>query len=628
MPIFMHIAAERDRVQTLIPDGLPSTSNNYTTNTHSLHSSVSTLQGAQILAFYPLSFSHTSLNATLSNTSTLTCSCLFVMDRLPPELLHNILLWSVRQNRCDKNKLLSLRLVCSAFDSVLRPYIFKTFQLEFSRFAQRDAVLQYKGMENVGELCEALYCDLMVIRDEEEIDRLLQVFNSIIPKVPEMTTLLDSLRQYCMNEDTFDEHDFRRVVMGVLAITPNMVRLKLNLPFQVIGHASRTATLLLATTFACFKDRGDSIQSFKPLQTLVLDHVSDSTLLDICRNPFDLTNAINTFKTLKHLVLSLKRQESSSPLMSVFSSRLWLLLSKAVQLENLCLIGWNTKRLVGSRRHRASMHLNEWLMKSLPYHGLDAPDRLKRLRCLELKRVDIEPTALVNLIEQNSASLKELYLNEVYLKVMAVVNEDKECLWIGHGSITEKPKQSLWMAHRLREMDLLHLDILRASGLGYDIYDPDRVDVDNEYDLLDPSAPDRPFDQRFVATYLGVPQLVPKVEALTGSPDSPTAGEAVVRPIPVGGMNSSPPTGLWWDRSPSYSHERRRSEYDVEAYQRFHHNSTSHWKRCIDGFFYNHNEKALSELQKIIGVADRGMSLLSDEIDRIHAMTRIPQQDP
>jgi hypothetical protein len=64
----------------------------------------------------------------------------------------------------------------------------------------------------------------------------------------------------------------------------------------------------------------------------------------------------------------------------------------------------------------------------------------------------------------------------------------------------------------------------------------------------------------------------------------------------------------------------RKVDYDVETFQRFH-NTTSHWKCSIDGLFYNHNEKALVELQKIISVADRGMALLSEEITRIHSLT-------
>lgn len=432
-----------------------------------------------------------------------------------------------------------------------------------------------------------------------------------------MTTLLDSLRQYCMNDDTFDEHDFRRVMMEVLTITPNLVRLKLNLPFQVIGRASRTATVLLATTFACFRDRSLRIPKFKPLQTLVLDHVSDSTLLDICQNPIDLSNMIHTFQTLKHLVLSVKRQESSISSMAIFSNRLWLLLSKARHLESLCLIGWNTKRPIGTRRHRASVHFNEWLMKSLPYYELKVANRLKQLRFLELKRVDVEPKALFNLIEQNSESLKELYLNEVYLKVTGVAQDHSVPLWIGSGPFAEKPKNTLWLAHAFREIESLKLDILRASGLGYDEYDPDRLNTHKNYDLLDPSGLNRSFDQRFVEAFVGTPEPAFQKDA-AATPAPRVGGGVAIVPTPVGGLNP------WQERSPWIRDEKRKADYDVEAYQRFHQNSTSHWKRCIDGFFYNHNEKALLELQKIIGVADRGMSLLSDEIDRIHSLTNIP----
>jgi hypothetical protein len=53
----------------------------------------------------------------------------------------------------------------------------------------------------------------------------------------------------------------------------------------------------------------------------------------------------------------------------------------------------------------------------------------------------------------------------------------------------------------------------------------------------------------------------------------------------------------------------------VETFQ-LHHNTTSHWNRCIDNIFYNHNDKSLAELQKIISIADRGMTLLSENMDQ------------
>jgi hypothetical protein len=175
-------------------------------------------------------------------------------------------------------------------------------------------------------------------------------------KVPEMGPLLLSLRRYCMNENTFDETDFRRVIEGVLSATPNMTRLKLNLPFQVLGRASSTATLLLATTLACVANRPP--EEYKPLETLVLDHVSDTTLISVCNNPIDLLNALTTFANLKNLVLSIKRQETRQNAQSTFTTHLWFLIRKAENLESLCLIGWNIKRDSNIRVHQQSVFPN------------------------------------------------------------------------------------------------------------------------------------------------------------------------------------------------------------------------------------------------------------------------------
>lgn len=73
---------------------------------------------------------------------------------------------------------------------------------------------------------------------------------------------------------------------------------------------------------------------------------------------------------------------------------------------------------------------------------------------------------------------------------------------------------------------------------------------------------------------------------------------------------------------PPLNHLRKGEEYDAETFQKSH-NTTSHFKRCIDGYFFNHNEQALKELQNIITVTDRGMTLLSAEIDRARYGTQI-----
>ena len=170
-----------------------------------------------------------------------------------------------------------------------------------------------------------------------------------------MVPLLDSLRKYCMSESTFDEADFKKVVKTVMDSTPNMKRLKVNLPFQVVGRASLTATLFLATTLACVANRPEES---KELETLVLDHVSDTSILNICHNPMDARNALASFQGLKHLVLSIKRQETMIARQKTFTQNLWLLIRRAAKLESLCLIGWNIKRDINTRKHRHAVSLN------------------------------------------------------------------------------------------------------------------------------------------------------------------------------------------------------------------------------------------------------------------------------
>lgn len=88
------------------------------------------------------------------------------MDSLPTEMLEMILMWDVRMCRSEKNTILPLRLVCKAFDRALAPYIFRTMQLEFSRFVRNKTPLSVEALARHGDLCNAVYIDMMVIRDE------------------------------------------------------------------------------------------------------------------------------------------------------------------------------------------------------------------------------------------------------------------------------------------------------------------------------------------------------------------------------------------------------------------------------------------------------------------------------
>lgn len=433
-----------------------------------------------------------------------------------------------------------------------------------------------------------------------------------------MRTLINHLGDFCLTDGRWDEANFRHIMDAVLQNTPNLTKVKLNLPFQVIGKTSQTATLLLANTFHCLARRPAS-DDFKRLETLIIDHITDSTTVNICRNPIDLQNALTVFEKLKNLVITIKVQESSNPLMRSFAHSLWHLIHEAQGLESLCIIGWCTKRTT-TRRRREMRNLSNWTTKSLPY-SIKTKQHLPNLKFLELKRIDIDPEVLLHLIRDNSASLKELYLNETHLKVLGGRDGLQTSLWIGHHPSVQKGPHAVWIAEELGNMESLQLDVLRVSNLGYDNYDEDRTHGENLFDLRDPLSLDRSFDERFVATVLGI------------EPDGPAPPRGALAPSPPPGYDASSltinPALLMLtddedeeeqDFRPSAVRQglkkvkhRKKSQWDADTFQRYH-NTTSHWKQCIDGHFTNHNQKALLELDKIIKVADRGMDLLSAEL--------------
>jgi hypothetical protein len=420
--------------------------------------------------------------------------------------------------------------------------------------------------------------------------------------------------------------------------TPNMHRLKVNLPFQVVGRASLTATLFLATTLACIANRPEE---FRKLETLVIDHVSDTTILNICNNPIDARNALTSFASLKHLVLSVKRQEVRTTRQKTFTQNLWLLIRKTVDLESLCLIGWNVKRDINTRKYNHSVTFDgqsrydvflgqvltirtEWNMRSMPYPK-DEFSGFPRLRYLELKRVDIYPEHLVKMITDNAPTLKEVYLNEVYIKVHGMAEQENTSLWIGYPDI-KKPENCLWLAKELCAFRAigLSLDTLRVTGLGYDDFDPDPHSTHSNYDLNDPTGLQRSFDQRFVDAvfgnddivveddHLGTGHLLPPFQVQEHEEISLPSLDLLAHPAlsthPIGHRVLPP------------SNQRNNvDDYDADTHQRGR-NTPSKLKRCIDGHFFNHNEQALKELQRIITVADRGMNLISLELIRSQHM--------
>lgn len=323
----------------------------------------------------------------------------------------------------------------------------------------------------------------------------------------------------------------------------------------------------------------------------------------------DLKNFIEVFGGLKNLVISIKRQESPTFRQNTFAHNLWFLIRKAVMLDSLCLVGWNARRNIHSRKFNHGVTLLNWQMRSLPCPGDDLA-LLRNLRFLELKRIDIESAALIHIIKAASMSLKELYLNEVYLKIRSKTDLAKTSLWIGRPGTT-KPEECCWVAEELRNMQQLDLTITRATGLGYDDYESDPELYGVNYDLHDPTGCNRNFDQRFVDAVFG------KVDTNSRQAISDNALNDYPKAIEIASEDQSA-------GPPAAPHLPEKIEdFDADAFQRYH-NTTSHFKRSIDGQFLNKNDGALKELQNIIAVADRGMQLLSLEIERARNAVPIP----
>ncbi|KAF7912668.1 uncharacterized protein EAF01_001689 [Botrytis porri] len=523
------------------------------------------------------------------------------MDQLPPEILDLILQKNIDMCRDHKSQLLDLRLVCKAFDQGLKLSIFKTTSLEFSRFIRfrniDDNPDEVKTLQDLASLASSIYIDMMITRDTDEIDQLKETFNAIYAGVPEMADLIDSLRSYCLNKTTFTDEDYSRLVCIVMQNGPDITRLKINLPFQVISNAFMTSTRLFANTLACAANRPEEYQK---IDTLVLDHITDVTINSLCNVHIDVQNAFKVFENLKSLLISFKRQESRTSLQTVFARNFWLLIGKAKDLETLCIIGWNvaqTTKRVRNKRVASRMTNEQWTMRCLPYH----PSKklvLSKLRCLELKRMDLDPLTLLLLIKETSHSLTELYLNDIGLKVNGSTDRENTSLWIGYQNI-EKPDECTWVGLAIRDIECLNLKILRVSKLGYDDYSPDLDSEHPNYDLDDPTGHNKSFDQRFVEAVMGT--------------KAPLSLELV----------SNPSSEMENPHEKATCIEVDPNTYDAEIYQK-RYNTTSNYKKSIDGIFYNNNERALRELQNIVSVADRGMALLTREVERGTNLTADP----
>ncbi|OLN81102.1 hypothetical protein CCHL11_09688 [Colletotrichum chlorophyti] len=510
------------------------------------------------------------------------------MEKLPRELIDAILQQCVALG--PRNNVLGLRLVCRAFDRFLKQFACRTLALEFSRLSKNSPRRQpdIDALQTIGYHCKSMYIDLMVLRDELEVEFLSTIFD----RIPSMKQFVQTLqREYCMSPASFTTIDYRDTLETILFNCQFVSSLRLNLPFQLVGHRCNAATMILANTFSAFSRRPEDSA---PLKSLVLENVSDQAVVDLWTNPSDVLAIMRAILHLEHLVLSFRRHEVDPARVAFYGTCIWDLIRNADVLQTLCLSGTDDDRPPrGLKQTKAwNMTIDEWRARALPAPQIVLPC----LTALELKRVEITPTVLRRAARNFGCTLRELYLNEVYLKAEQGrnLNEDsRQILWVGLPN--QRPSlEDDWVAMTVRE-SCPHLQICRASFLGYDLYTrddlpPSPASSSPEFDFIDPCGLGRTVAQRFVEVVLGYDQ-----------PPQPDGTPVCYLPT----LESN--DYLLMETRPRL-YAPRVTEYDVNAYQTAVRNTTSRWQRSIDGVFPNCNSGTLEELHYIAETACQGMN--------------------
>lgn len=418
----------------------------------------------------------------------------------------------------------------------------------------------------------------------------VEFLETVFARMPSMTEFCQTMqRKYCLNETSFTETEYFDALETMLFNCRDVDRLRLNLPFQLVGRHVNAATMILANTLKAFANRPE--EDSADLKVLVLENVTDVAICHLWMNPSDVMNIMSVLAALEHLVMTLRRHESEPPRVDWFGSCMWNLIENAEMLRSLCLIGMDhdDRPPRGLKQTKFwQLPVDDWRARSLPAPRV----YLTNLTCLELKRIEILPEVLIKIAEDLGDSLQELYLNEIYLKTEQSRdwNQDSQkVLWIGMPN--QRPGEDChWVAMALR-CALPHLRLCRVSFLAYDHYLREDVPGSPEFDLPDPCSLGRTVSQRFVEVVTGVRQP----NALSGEPIEYLPRDS--RDDHRLGTQLRPRT-----RAP------RIAEYDVNAYQTAVANPTSQWQKSIDGVFANCNSNTLDELHYIADTACQGMN--------------------
>ncbi|CAI4216711.1 unnamed protein product [Parascedosporium putredinis] len=307
------------------------------------------------------------------------------MDKIPFEILAAILRTTVLST--SKNAALNLRFVCRAFDTALKPVLCQTLNLEFtriSRFSHRRPPM-IEGLQTIGYHCTSLYIDLMLLRDELEVGFL----NTLFREVPSMREFCDTLQtRYCMNTKSFTEEEYRAKVTEILFYCSRVERVRLNLPFPLVGPHCTAVTSTLANTFAALGRKEDEESEHSKLKVLVLENAADISICRLWTNPIDVNNIRVAMEQVEHFVISIRRREPLIDRFRIYSASLWSLIASAGRLKTLCLVGLDCDyRPPKAIKHTLStaLDVDEWAVMALPNPRLP----FQRLSSLELKRVEI-----------------------------------------------------------------------------------------------------------------------------------------------------------------------------------------------------------------------------------------------
>ncbi|XWW92991.1 hypothetical protein V2A60_000919 [Cordyceps javanica] len=424
------------------------------------------------------------------------------MERLPRELFEAILVAFV--NIAAKNDVLDKRLVCRDFNQVLRPMGCRTLLLESTRLNKHLNVAKPRteALQTIGHRCKALHIDMSVLRDDYEVETL----SSMLQGIARLECFCHDLRhRYSFSDLSFTELDFYQTTAEILFYCRDVDRVRICLPFPIIGVQCSAATRVLANALKALARRPE--EDSVPLTVLVVEGVADDTLCELWMNPSDVMNMQALLPSIETLVLNVRRLGAGSYSAVMFGVALWNTIYHAATLQSLCLIDSNfinPKDGFLEVMRLADMDHAQWLGRRFP--GPSAGLTLPKPTYLELRHISILPDDLLHIAAALGPSLEELHMFNVSIMTQQSATENMHSdmhLWVGLPN--QDPGDRQWMAMRFRAL-MPKLRVCRCSSLNYKLL----IDVANPisvaFDYDDPTGLGRSVSQRFVEVVMGFRQ--------------------------------------------------------------------------------------------------------------------------